>query len=67
MRLRIAVNASLLKLFKEAVLLCRLSKTCRQCYTYEWGTLQPMEWPLWSDQCQDTPSPLYGWILVKEL
>ena len=35
-----------LKLFKEGVLLCGLSKTCSRCYTYEWDVVEPMESPL---------------------
>ena len=34
------------KLFKEVGLACGLSKTCRQCYRYEWNVVQQMESPL---------------------
>ena len=62
MRLRIRSSSECpsykLFLFKEVVLLCGLSRTCRQCYTYEWDIVQPMESPLWSDQSHDAPSPI---------
>lgn len=52
----------LYKLFREVVVIGGLSRTCRQCNTYGWDVVQPMESPLWSDQCRDIPSPLCEWI-----